>query len=180
LRATDSASLSYEQTFVLTVTDVPRHVVINEINYNGPHNIIRDEFIELYNPTDSAIDISQWRVRGGLDFFFPANTFIGPHALIVMAEDPATLSTRYDVSAFGPWAGGLNNEGAELTLPDAPNNVIHRVNFKSEFPWPVPANGGGPSMQLVNPSLDNDLGSSWRSGTPPTPGATNSVFATNA
>jgi hypothetical protein len=35
-------------------------------------------------------------------------------------------------------------------------------------------------MQLVHPELDNDLGSSWRSGFVITPGATNSVFATNA
>src|SRR5688500_10997564 len=35
-------------------------------------------------------------------------------------------------------------------------------------------------MQLVHPELDNDLGSSWRSGFVITPGAMNSVFATNA
>ncbi len=180
LRATDSTALTYEQSFTLRVVEVVRNVVINEIHYNADRNPMREEFIELFNPTDSAIDISQWRVRGGVDFFFPANTFIPARGFVVVAEDLATVFDRYGVNAFGPWTGGLNNEGEELTLRDALNDVVDRVDFKSEFPWPIAANGGGPSMQLVNPSLDNDLGSSWRSGTPPTPGAINAVFSTNA
>jgi hypothetical protein len=177
---TDSTSFSYTQDVSLVVVDVVRTVVINEIHYNGSANVVRDEFIELYNPSGAVIDISQWRVRGGVDFFFPPNTFLAPGGFVVVAEDPATISNRYGITAFGPWTGGLNNEGEELTLRDTLNDVIDRVDFKSEFPWPIAANGGGASMQLVNPSLDNDLGSSWRSGAPPTPGATNSVFSTNA
>ncbi len=180
LRVTDSTGFPYEQTFTLSVVELARTVVINEIHYNGPSNPIREEFIELHNPTDAAIDISQWRIRGGVDFFFPANTFIPASGFIVVAENPATLQSRYGVAAYGPWSGGLNNEGEEITLRNALNDVVDRVDFKSSFPWPVAANGGGASMQLVNPALDNDLGSSWRSGTPITPGAINSVFATNA
>src|SRR6185436_11048363 len=78
-----------------------------------------------------------------------------------------------------PWSGGLNNEGEDVTLRDSRNDVVDEVEFRSEFPWPIAANGNGASAQLINPSLDNDLGSSWRSGVP-TPGATNSVFSTNA
>ncbi len=125
------------------------------------------------------MDLSNGPVRRGVDFLFPPGTLLAPRAFVVVAEDPATISNRYGVNAFGPWTGGLNNEGEELTLRDALNDVVDRVDFKSEFPWPVAANGNGPSAQLVHPSLDNDLGSSWRSATP-TPGATNAVFATNA
>src|SRR5207247_1279679 len=88
--------------------------------------------------------------------------------------------SRYGVAALGPWSGGLNNDGEDVTLRDSLDNRIDEVDFKSEFPWPIAANGGGASMQLVNPSLDNNLGSSWRSGAPATPGATNIVFASNA
>ncbi len=177
---TDSTSFSATQDVSLAVIDVVRTVVINEIHYNGPSNPVREEFVELYNPSGDVIDISQWRVRGGVDFFFPPNTFIAPGSFVVVAEDPVTFSNRFGFTPFGPWTGGIKNEGEELTLRDALNEVVDRVDFKSEFPWPIAANGGGASMQLVNASLDNDLGSSWRSGTPPTPGAVNSVFATNA
>jgi len=179
IRVTDSTSLSGTQDVTLAVNDVARTVVINEFHYNPSFNPIRESFVELYNDTDNTIDLSNWRVRGGIDFFFPQNTFIAPREFIVLAEDPATIQSRYGVTAFGPWSGGLNNDGEEITLRDALNTVVDRVDFQNEFPWPIAPDGNGPSAQLVHPSLDNDLGSSWRSALP-TPGATNSVWATNA
>ncbi|HEY0548636.1 MAG TPA: lamin tail domain-containing protein, partial [Verrucomicrobiae bacterium] len=115
---TDSTSFSYTQDVSLAVIDVVRTVVINEIHYNGAANVVRDEFVELFNPSSNVIDISQWRVRGGVDFFFPPNTFLAPGSFVVVAEDPVTISNRHGVTAFGPWTGGLNNEGEELTLRD--------------------------------------------------------------
>lgn len=41
------------------------------------------------------------------------------------------------------------------------------VDFKVGFPWPVGPGGDGGSMELLNPSLDNELGSSWRTSLPP-------------
>ena len=179
VRITDSTSFTYEQSFTLTVVDRPPSVVINEIHYNGSSNVVRDSFIELHNASDTAVDISQWRLTGGLDFFFPPNTLLGPGAFAVIAENPATIQQVYGVPAFGPWSGGLNNDGETVRLRDALNNAVDEVNYESEFPWPVAANGDGPSAQLINPGLDNDLGSSWLSALP-TPGVTNSIFATNA
>jgi hypothetical protein len=179
LKATDSTAFSVTQDLRLIVFDAPRSVVINEFHYNPAFNPVRESFIELYNDTDAMVDLSNWRVRGGVDFFFPPNTFLASHAFIVVAENPATILSRYGVTAFGPWAGGLNNEGEEFTLRDALNDTVDKVDFKSEFPWPIAADGNGPSAQLVNASLDNNLGSSWRSALP-TPGAINSVFSTNA
>ena len=87
---TDSTSFTATQDVSLAVVDVVRTVVINEVHYNGDANVVRDEFVELYNPSDDVIDISQWRVRGGVDFFFPANTFLAPGSYVVVAEDPVT------------------------------------------------------------------------------------------
>ncbi len=179
IRATDSTSLSYTQSVQLTVVAIPKTVVINEVNYNGPDNRVRDNFIELYNASASAVDVSEWRITGGLDYFLPPNTILPANSFLVISESPATLLSKFGVNAFGPWAGGLNNEGETLRLRDALGNIVDEVDFKSEFPWPVAPNGSGPTMQLVNAALDNNLGSSWRSGAP-TPGQTNSVFATNA
>jgi hypothetical protein len=36
------------------------------------------------------------------------------------------------------------------------------VNFLSISPWPVCANGHGPSLELLSPELDNTLSLSWR------------------
>lgn len=183
LRTTDPTGLSHEEPFVLKVVEVPQDVLINEIHYNSANNSVREEFIELFNPKPMAVDLSWWRLRGGVDFVFPQGTSLSPGGFLVVAQDPPTLLARYGVRALGPWDGQLGNEGERLTLRTPADDVVDAVEFRSEFPWPIVANGGGPSMELVHPSLDNNLGSSWRASLNPplpSPGATNRVFAYNA
>ncbi len=179
VRVTDNTGFSAEQTLTLTVARPGPSVVINEVHYNSPQNTVREEFIELHNVTTNPVDLSNWRVRGGVDYFFPAGTTLPAGGFVVLAESPSTLLARFGVTAFGPWSGGLSKDGEELLLRNAAGDEVDRVDYRPEFPWPIAANGDGPSMQLVHPSLDNDLGSSWRSALP-TPGATNGVFAANA
>ena len=54
-----------------TTALVPNTVVINEIHYD-PAGVDPEEFVELYNPGDSAVDVSGWKLEGGVDFTFPA------------------------------------------------------------------------------------------------------------
>jgi hypothetical protein len=179
VRATDSSSLWIERNFNLSVTTNAESVVINEIHYNPADNTVLEEFIELYNPTGAPLDVSQWELSGAVDYTFPPATVIPGHGFLVVAQEPATIQARYGVSALGPWGGGLASEGEKITLENATGGKIDAVDYNSEFPWPIAADGDGASAALVNPELDNDLGSSWRSASP-TPGATNSVFALNA
>ena len=82
---------------------------------------------------------------------------------------------------LGPFAGVLRDAGEIVTLRDAHGVMIDQVEYRTEFPWPVAASGEGNSMELQHPSLDNQLGGSWRASIgPPTPGARNSVFTENA
>jgi hypothetical protein len=110
-------------------------------------------------------------------------------------------------SVYGPFAGRLSNEGERIILRDATGGKVDEVDYRIGFPWPtvgdaVPENlpavlssdsyntssgysgqagrpGTGHSIQLVNPSFDNDLAGSWRSAYP-TPVARNQeVYADN-
>ncbi|MGC3959937.1 MAG: lamin tail domain-containing protein [Verrucomicrobiota bacterium] len=180
IRATDSTALWFEKTFQLSVTTNVGAIVINEFHYNPDENSVREEFIELYNPTDSAVDVSQWEFSGAVNFTFPLGTVIPARQFLVVAQAPAVIQSRYGVVALGPWNGGLASEGEKITLEDANGQKIDEVDYNSEFPWPISADGAGASAALVHPQLDNDLGSSWRAEFPPTPGATNRVYASNA
>jgi hypothetical protein len=161
-------------------------VVINEIQFDPPDNTLREEFIELHNPTQVSVDLSHWRLSSAVDYFFPAGTSLAPGGYLVVAENPAVILARHGVAALGPWTGRLNNEEDQVTLRDAADKTVDSVDYRSQFPWPIHSNGEGGSMQLVNPGLDNDLGSSWRAlaaGAPQalvTPGAANSVLSDNA
>jgi hypothetical protein len=38
-------------------------VIINEIMYHGPANLLEEEFIELYNAGDVAVNLEGWQFR---------------------------------------------------------------------------------------------------------------------
>src|SRR5690606_23070868 len=92
----------------------------------------------------------------------------------------------FGITALGPYSGGLSGDGESIELLNAQFAQIDRVNYGVSFPWPIAADGEGSSMELINPALDNNLGSSWRSSSsastllPPSPGLANSVASTTA
>ncbi|MCH2065282.1 MAG: lamin tail domain-containing protein, partial [Roseibacillus sp.] len=169
--------------------------VINEIHYNNDVNYIANEFVEIYNPGPDLVNLSGWQLTGGVEFTFPDNTLLGVDDYVAVAENPTTLRAEFsrppngpplDLPILGPYTGGLSGEGETIDLVNDSGERIDRVNFDVDFPWPIAADGEGSSMELINPSLDNNLGSSWRSSntngslSPPTPGVVNSVFSSVA
>ncbi len=161
VRVTDGNGLTHEQVLVLTVEETPSTVVINEIHYD-PDNNAPTEFVELHNPTASPIDLSGWQFTSGIDFTFPAFSLLDPGAHLVVAYDPAAFAAEFGFTPLGPYAGKLSGDGEEVVLSDQFGNDVDRVDYKGSFPWPVSASGAGPSMELIHPSLDNDLAGSWR------------------
>jgi hypothetical protein len=189
LRSTDGQGLIFEQAIVLTVIAPASGVVINEILYNGVDNTVLDDFIELYSPGASAVNLTGWRLSSAVDFVFPANTTIAPGGYLVVAESPAVIQSRFGKTAIGPWIGALSSDGETVLLRNAADEIVCEVDYNVGFPWPVSAAGDGTSMELIHPSLDASLGGSWRSATIPpatatsdtaTPGAQNLKFNANA
>ena len=163
VRSTDSTGRSVEQILIFPVATFTPNVVINEIHYN-PANNTRTEFVELHNPTASPIDISGWQFTNGIAFVFPAGTVIAAGGFAVVAGNPSDFQTEYGFVPLGPFGGGLSSDGEKLDLRNGTGTLIDTVDYKPEFPWPIAAGSGdGPSMELIHPSLDNNLGGSWRS-----------------
>ena len=140
-------------------------VVINEIHYDADPKTDAIEFVELHNAGGKNIDLSGWRFSYGIKYTFQANTSLESGGYLVLAENPAELRRKFKLSAsvvFGPYINRLSN-GEVLTLRDVADQSVDRVDYRSGFPWPTAASGAGSSMELIHPSLDNDLGGSWRS-----------------
>jgi hypothetical protein len=143
-------------------------IVINEIHYNPADNTKREEFVELVNTSPADVDLSNWAFTDGIEYTFAPGTQIPAGGYLVVAQDPATILAEFGVTAVGPYTGGLSSDGEHLELRNALGQVVDEVDYNVSFPWPIAADGNGASMELINPSLDNDLGSSWRpSYTPP-------------
>ncbi|MFT5410081.1 MAG: hypothetical protein ACI9NC_002808 [Verrucomicrobiales bacterium] len=140
-------------------------LVINEILYQ-PDDEHASEFIEIYNNGSTPVDLGGWQIADAVTFTFPPQE-LAAGAYVVVAADPAALLAEDGVAALGPWAGKLSNDGERIILSDELGVEIDRVDYGTGFPWPTAAGGGGQSMELIHPSLDNDLGGSWRSAVPP-------------
>lgn len=156
-------------------------VVLNEIHLDPIAPGLNDEFVELHNVSASAIDLGGWQLSDGIRYTFPEDLApLEADGYLVVALDPR--STRFEgTRVLGPWEGRLDSEDDRIVLRAPNGEAIDEVDYAVRFPWPIAPAGDGPSMELLNPSLDNDLGSSWRpSEGEPTPGARNSVFVENA
>ncbi len=176
----------------------PGSVVINEVYFDPPKKTDPARFIELYNTTDAAIDLSNWQFTEGVHYTFPAGTSIAPHGYTVVAQNTDVFSKEFGKPALGPFEGSLRSRGEKIELRDAHNAVVEQFTYGAGFPWPTAAAGVGASMELINPKLPRDNPASWRSsGYPvlsgeakspdrrqkpdmhPTPGAQNSAYSEN-
>ncbi len=138
-------------------------VVINELHYNPDVKTERVEFVELYNPGDSPVDLGGWSFTDGIQFVFPPGTLLGAHAYLVVAENPAALAAKFGYQqALGPYSGNLSKYGERVTLRNAFGDIEDQVEYKLGFPWPTVGDSPGYSIELIHPGLDNDLGGSWR------------------
>ncbi|MEZ4472675.1 MAG: lamin tail domain-containing protein [bacterium] len=163
---------------------VPR-VVINEVHYNPASATDDEEFIELYNAEPVPVDVSGWHVA---EFSSPGcalgpGTIMPPGGYLVCARDRAALRAATGVQTPFEWGLGdrISNGGEPIALLDANGTVVDRIEFDDAAPWPAGPqgpDGNGPSMELINPAMDNALGRAWQAsrGVNGTPGAQNSTF----
>ena len=161
-------------------------VVINEIHYDPEPKHERVEFLELFNAGNAIADLSAWQLDRGVRYTFPEGTVIQPQGYLVLTENVDEYNRKFGsifvggIRSFDQWQRGtLSNQGDTVRLVDAKGTTIDVVDYRVGFPWPVaPNDETGLSMELIHPSLDNDLGSSWRPASEkPTPGKANSVLS---
>ena len=151
-------------TAVFEPADLPPEIVINEIHYN-PSSIQGEdddyEFLELFNNSGSSVDLSGFTFSDGFDFTFPASTSIADGEVILLAKNPATYSSL-NCQIF-QWAidDNLSNGGEIVQLDNQYRIMVDFVEYDDGGDWPTAPDGDGPSLELVDPSLDNTLAASW-------------------
>ncbi len=140
-------------------------VVINEIHYHPPDKTEKSQFVELYNAGDSATNLAGWALGGDVAFTFPAGSTLAAGGYAVIAQDPAALKKKYNVTATGQFTGRLSARNGVVRLLDATGQAANEVDYQTGFPWPTVGDLPGYSIELINPALDNSLGGSWRAST---------------
>lgn len=144
---------------------------------------------DVAHPTNTS------RLNDAVEFTFPPGVSIPARGYIIVAGIDTANATRLSVfrarngisasvPVYGPFSGNLNNESepVELMRPDNPEPagppnfgrvpyiLVERVRYSDLPPWPVAADGFGPSLQRVNvTTYGNDPGNWVAAGR--TPGA---------
>ncbi len=146
-------------------------VVINEIMYNPtptgtsgqPDHVDGDEyeFLELYNNSPGALNLSNATFTDGIEFTFPDGTILAPNQFYILASNSLRFQQRYSRSPDGVYSGRLKDGGENLTLSEATGALIDNVNYDDAAPWPTAADGTGRSLELTEPGASNNGPSNW-------------------
>ena len=137
-------------------------VVLNEILYHPPEGTNSGAWIELFNRGDADADLSGWAMSDGIRFRFPAGTSLKAGECLVLAENPETLRAEHPgIRVLGPFSGRLSGSGERLLLIDADGNPADSVEYADAGRWPEEADGGGSSLELMDPWADNASPEAW-------------------
>jgi predicted ribosomally synthesized peptide with SipW-like signal peptide len=162
------------------------HLVINEVYYHvgsGKGNDIKNEWVEIYNPTDSAVDISGWKICDGQACdTIPASSEIPSKGFTVITNKASTWD-KWSIpdgvikivlnSAIG---NGLANTGDGVELRKADNTLVDAMSYGSDTTYfELPLSGKGKSLARIIKGYDTDSATDWIINATPNPGTNPSV-----
>lgn len=177
-------------------------VVISELMYHPPdiggtNDNAVDEYIEVFNPTGSAVALyntnGAWRIDGGVSFTFPNGTTLPAMSrLLVVNFSPtnamqsnafrATYGIGSSLRMYGPYTSGkLANSSARVAIekpqaPDLPDPsvswvIVDELIYADQNPWALAADGFGHSLQRLSMLQHGSDPANWQAARPTPAGA---------
>jgi hypothetical protein len=153
-------------------------IVINEINYHSAPDFDPGDWLELYNASNEAVDVSGWVFKDEDNLHqlvFPDGTIIEANDFLVLCQNKTDFMSHFpDIQPLSPsFNFGLSNGGELLRLFDSKGEYADAVTYSDMSPWPSQADGQGASLELISPFSDNTLAQNWTAnlnhGTPGSP-----------
>ncbi len=146
-------------------------IVINEINYNSDENTFDPaDWIELYNPNATPVDLSNWGFYdSGNVYTIPSGTMLEADDYLILAEDITKFTTMFphlnNGEVIGDFTFALGNGDERISLFDANKCLVDELKYTDEMPWDSIPDGNGPTLSLIDPTMDNLLAPSWEAST---------------
>ena len=142
-------------------SQLANHVVINEIDINPPGDDSTNisEWVEIYNPTSSSVDIGGWQIASTTTLkktmTIPSGTIIGPGKFMTFSYQPIWFTDISEIVELRNKNGTTIDKTALLT------------DIKNDFN----------SWQRIYDGFDSDTSNDWKFATS-TAGASNGKFQT--
>lgn len=168
------------------------HLLISEVHYDPDieHGSDANEWVELYNPTDSSVDLSTWAISdvtvGNGVRMFPAGTTIAAQGFLVVSNSSTTPNfwtipgSAGFVSLERNFGNGLANGGDNVFLMQITGGATTTIDALSygpanteAFDPPVPDVADGHSLYRTSLLVDTNTAADWADDDAPTPGQAN-------
>ncbi len=112
------------------------HIIITEFITHGSGGAA-DEFVEIYNPTSTAVDIGGWKLQyksatgptwnSKVGDGFPDGSIIKPSGYFLLASKNYSLSVTPDYRHTATW--GFSDSGGHIRIINKDGNTIDKVGY---------------------------------------------------
>ena len=156
-------------------------VGFNEIMYHPLVGGDDAQYVELFNHGTNAVSLGGWKIGGGISWTFATNQVLAAGGYLVVGQNTSYLFTNYAqlnaANTVGNFGGKLSGAGERLTLtmPDTTLStngagivttnhldiVVDEVTYGTGGRWGHWSDGGGSSLELMDPRADKRRASNW-------------------
>ncbi len=156
-------------------------IVINELMYHPLSNDNNEQYVELFNQGLGAVNLGGWRFVDGIDYQFAPDTILSAGGYLVVAENLTNLLAKYPqlnaTNAVGNFGGRLSFAGERVALARPEFNyttnalgavttnilyvTVDEVSYVDGGRWGEWSDGGGSSLELIDPRANHRLPSNW-------------------
>lgn len=145
---------------------------ITEIHYNpAAYPGVADrqdmEFFELTNTGSQSLSLAGVKISGfATEPYAFTGGELGAGERIIVARTPAVFESVYgagfNVAPTGYADANLSNGGEAVMLLGPLGDTLQAFSYSDVAPWPSSPDGGGPSIEIIDPLGNANDASNWR------------------
>ena len=169
---------------------IANYLVINEVLYEpnrdqtpgGQGGSNRGEFVEIYNPTESSADLTNWVLNAdGSNVNLPSFTLPAGNFLIISGASKEEIQTIYGVTLInffqtsgGKVGNGFDDAGGYIQLLNSSATVVDQLSYGNDtsvFNPPITDYPTGHSFERDPDGVDTNTAGDFVDKYPPTPGS---------
>jgi hypothetical protein len=148
-------------------------LVFSEINYNSPLAPAEDagDWVELHNRGTTPILLAGYRLKDQRDtnvFVLPSGTILNPGQYLVLARDLAKFQAVHPTvsNVLGSFGFNYSGDGEIIRLHRPDDGIVFSAYYNDAPPWPLPPDGFGPTLELLDPRGRYTRWDNWFDGCP--------------
>ena len=138
--------------FALTLVGAQAQIVISELNYQSDSTVNSGDWVELWNPSASPVDVSNWKMIDGnltnFPYTIPSGTTIPANGRLVLVDNVTRFTAQHPgvTNFLGPLGFEFANSGELVTLSNAAGQVQIQFQYDDSIPWNKCADGFGRTL----------------------------------